>query len=74
MLRPFFAHLDVELSAIKTDVMAKFHLFDVKQSMIRGVQRKWIKYLDQEWLYVESTDGILSDTPCVMENIGLSIE
>ena len=53
--------------------MAKFRLFDVKQNMIRDVQRKWIKYRDQECLYVDSTDGIMFDTPCVMESIGLSI-
>ena len=69
----FSVHLDDELNALYKDVMAKFRLFDVKQSMIRDVQRKWIKYRDQECLYVDSTDGTISDTPCVLENIGLSI-
>ena len=41
--------------------------------MIRDVQRKWIKYRDKECLYVDSTDGITSDTECVIESIGLSI-
>ena len=70
----FTVHLDDELNALYKDVMAKFRLFDVKQSMIRDVQRKWIKYRDQEYLYVELTDGVIVDTPCVMENIGLSID
>ena len=69
----FSVHLDDELNALYKDVMAKFRLFDVKQSMIRDVQRKWIKYRDQECLYVDSTDGTISDTPCVLESIGLSI-
>ena len=69
----FSVHLDDELNAIYKDVIAKFRLFDVKQSMIRDVQRKWIKYRDKECLYVDTTDGIISDTPCVMESIGLSI-
>ena len=69
----FSVHLDEELNAIYKDVMAKFRLFDVKQGMIHDVQRKWIKYRDKECLYVDSTDGIISDTPCVMESIGLSI-
>ena len=69
----FSVHLDDELNAIYKDVMTKFRLLDVKQGMIRDVQRKWIKFRDQECLYVDSTDGIISDTPCVMESIGLSI-
>ena len=69
----FTVHLDDELNALYKDVMAKFRLFDVKQDIIRDVQRKWIKYRDQECLYVDTTDGTISDAPCVMESIGLSI-
>ena len=59
-------------NALYKDVIAKFRLFDVKQSMIRDVQRKWIKFRDQECLYVDSTDGTISDTP-KLDSIGLSI-
>ena len=69
----FSVHLDKEMNALYKDVMTKFRLFDVKQGMIREVQRKWIKYRDQECLYVDSTDGVISDTPCVLNSIGLSI-
>lgn len=44
----FSVHPEDELNAFYKDVIAKFRLSDVKQSMIRDVQRKWIKYRDQK--------------------------
>ena len=69
----FTVHVDDELNSLYKEVMAKFRIFDVKRSMIRDVQRKWITYRDQECLYVDSTDGIISDTPCILDSMGLSI-
>ena len=45
----------------------------IGQGMIRDVLRKWIQYRDQECLYVGSTDGIISDTPYILDSMGLSI-
>ena len=69
----FTVRVDSELNALYTEVMGKFRLLDVKRRMIRDVQRKWIKYRDNECLYVDSTDGILSDTPCILDSMGLSV-
>ena len=69
----FTNHLDGELNSLYKQVMAKFRFFDVKQGMIRDVQRKWIKHRDQECIFTDSTDGSIADQDCVALKIGLSL-
>ena len=69
----FTTHLDNQLNEIYTQVMTKFRLLKGKKQRIREVQRQWISYRDDECLYIDSTDGILSDKLCMIQSIGLSI-
>ena len=65
--------LDDELNEVYKDVIHKFKLLDNKRSKIRNVQRQWIKFRDEECLYEDSTDGMLSSSKCVLNKIALSI-
>ena len=70
----FSVHLDDELNALYKDVMAKFQLSVANKTPVVMCSANRIKYRDQEYcLYVDSTDGTISDTPYVLESIGLSI-
>ena len=61
------------LNEVYRDVIHKFKLLDNTQSKIRTVQRKWLKFRDDECLYEDSTDGMLSSSKCVLNKIALSI-
>jgi uncharacterized protein YecT (DUF1311 family) len=65
--------MDDDLNKVYKDVMQKFKLLDNKRSMIRKVQRRWIKFRDDECLYRDSTDGMFSSSKCVLDSIALSI-